>query len=186
MTAEEFTEWVRGMSVDEKEQLTEKIEQSAYEYEKTNYGCARCVLKALMQHLNLGNLEDGQLMKATFPLAGGVAYSGGVCGALLGGMMAIGLAYGSNKFESSEYDPSSPDDEAVKRATKLGDKFKEEFGGIMCSDVQRYIHGRVWNLKNPEEGADFYRVHDKCADAAKMAARLAADVIFFMKAPKLG
>lgn len=181
MTGRNFADWVKGISAEEKEQLIRKIEESAYQCERTYYGCARCVLKALMQHLNLGNLEDGQLMKASFPFAGGVGRTDQICGTLSGGVMAIGLAYSSDKFEP----PFSPTgeytygDESMDRVNNLCARFEKEFGGLTCPDVQRYIHGRVWKLSNPKENEEFRQpeIHNKCANAARKTARLAAEVI---------
>ncbi len=64
------------MSISE---ILEKIEKTAYEYEKIYHGCSQCTLKAIQEHLHLGN-EDA--FKAASALAGGVARMGETCGAL--------------------------------------------------------------------------------------------------------
>ncbi len=182
MVEKDFARWVRRISAKGKGQLIQKIEQAAYDCEKTYYGCARCTLKALVDNLGIGQLEDGQLMKASWTLAGGIGRSKQACGLLIGGAMAIGLAYSSgDKFEP----PFSPNgeyryaDESMDRVANLCDKFKKEFGGLTCPDVQRHLHGRVWNLRNPKEQEEFRQpqIHDKCAVAARIAARLAAESI---------
>src|SRR3989304_6239114 len=101
MAEKDFARWVRRMSAKEKGQLIQKIEQAAYDCEKTYYGCARCTLKAVVDNLGIGQLEDGQLIKASWTLAGGIERSKQACGLLIGGAMAIGVVYsGGDKFET--------------------------------------------------------------------------------------
>ncbi len=68
---------------------------------------------------------------------------------------------------------------AGEQANKLCDHFREEFGGLNCRDVMQKLHGKVWNLQNPEERAEYVqpRLHDKCGEVAQKTARLAAEVI---------
>ena len=51
-----------------REELLNKIEEAAHDYEKGFHGCSRCVLKALQDHFELG---DGNSLKASTPLAAG-------------------------------------------------------------------------------------------------------------------
>ena len=86
----------KSMKEGEKEKLFGEIEKTAHDYEVKYGGCAQCVLIALQEHLKLGN---GEAFKAASAFAGGFANCGETCGALSGGMMAIGLAYGREHFE---------------------------------------------------------------------------------------
>ena len=62
-----------------REELLNKVEETAHGYEKEFHGCSRCVFKALQDHLDLG---DGVTLKASTPLAAGVAMRGETCGPL--------------------------------------------------------------------------------------------------------
>lgn len=162
------------MSIKEKEQLVKKIEQTACDNERIYYGCSRSVLNALQLHLNIG---DGSVIKASVGLAGGVARNGNVCGALTGGIMAIGLIYGEGKLD---FPTSSPYyTKLMEYGGKLYDRFEKEFNGVTCRDVQKTIHGKSWNLRNPEELQQFVmpEIHDRCSEVTRKAARLAAEVI---------
>lgn len=55
------------------------------------YGCAETALHVLQRHFALDDPEDGA---AAMALNGGVAYSGGTCGAITGAAMAIGRLSG--------------------------------------------------------------------------------------------
>ena len=129
----------KEMSQKEREQLLSKIEQHAHDCEVLYWGCSQAVLYTLQQHLQLG---DAGAFKASSPFAGGVARMREACGALIGGVMAIGLAYGRTKFEAGKVALEQPDFvEAIVRANKLGERFKEKFGCLRCGDVQKIVHG---------------------------------------------
>ena len=174
-------EKIRGMSPEEQEQVIQKIEQSAYEYEWFYGGCGRSTLRALQEGFDIG---DGDTFRAVTPFSGGV-HNNELCGALVGGTMAVGLVYASGEFEQGKVEErplaikSPVYERAGERANKLCDRFREEFGGLKCRDVMHKLHGRVWNLQVPEERAEFVqpRLHDTCGEVAKKAARLAAEVI---------
>jgi len=72
-----------------RDELLNKIEKEAHDYERDFHGCSRCVLKPLQDNLNLG---DEASLKASTPLAAGVAMRGETCGAFLGGLLAVGIA----------------------------------------------------------------------------------------------
>ena len=166
---------IRQMSPEEQKQLIMEIEETACSNAKAYHGCSQWTLYALQEHLNLGNRA---VFRASSALAGGVAESGEVCGALIGGLMAVGLAYGRSKLESVE--TSSEFSEAMERSARVCDGFKNEFGSLRCRDVQKAIFGKSWDLRNPEEKNEFLSREDidKCGDMLiKKVARLVAEVI---------
>ncbi len=181
MSDKKQLEKIRGMSPEEQEQVIHKIEQSAYEYEWLYGGCGRSTLRALQEGLGI---DDGETFRAATPFSGG-AHNNELCGALAGGIMAIGLVYASGEFEQGKVEDrplsvkSPVYERAGERANKLCDRFREEFGGLRCRDVMQKLHGKVWNLQNPEERAEYVqpRLHDKCGEVAQKTARFAAEVI---------
>jgi len=165
---------LKELSVEEKEQLICEIEQSASDNERIYHGCCRSVLNALQLHLGL---ENNAVFRAATALGGGVARTGEACGALLGGLMAIGLVYSSEIIEDSRTSPAYQ--ETMKRGARLCDRFKKEFDALRCFDVQRTLFGRHYDLRNPEDVQVFRESdHTKCEDiVARKAARLATEVI---------
>ena len=137
----EYLSWEpRMMSEGEKEQLMRKNEQDAYNAKATCWGCSQVVVDVLRRYLNLG---DEQLFKATSAFASGIASIGETCGALMGGVMTIGLAYGRTRFEHGGICLEQPDYlEAAARAGRLCDKFREKFGSLTCRVVRASIRGR--------------------------------------------
>lgn len=166
---------IREMSPEGQKQLIMEIEETACGYAKAYRGCSQWVPYAFQEHLNLG---DRAVFRAASALAGGIAGNGEVCGALIGGVMAVGLACGRDKLESIE--TSSAFSEAMERGARVCDRFKNEFGSLRCRDVQKAIFGRSWDLRNPEEKNEFLSREDidKCSDLViRKVARLAVEVI---------
>lgn len=48
-----------------RDELLNKIEKEAHDYERDFHGCSRCVLKPLQDHLNLG--DEASLKASTSP-----------------------------------------------------------------------------------------------------------------------
>ena len=154
--------------------IIEDVGNTAHEYEKTYHGCSQCVLKALQDHLDLG---DDLTFKAATALAGGVGRMGDSCGSLLGGVMAIGLAFGREKLEVTS--ASKAYQKAQQLAGELGNRFKTTFNGTCCWDVQKTVFGRSFGLRVPEDMKAFQAAggYEKCPEVARKAAQLAAEII---------
>ena len=74
------------------EELLDQIEEAAAECEREIHGCARCCLLVLMRYFELADeLTIELFQKAVIPFSGGIAQEHETCGALLGGLMAIGM-----------------------------------------------------------------------------------------------
>jgi C_GCAxxG_C_C family probable redox protein len=183
MSESKQLEKIRGMSAAEQAQIIRQIEQSAYEYERRYGGCARCTLGALQDHLGLG---DHETFAASTPFGAGIGRNGELCGALIGGLIAIGLAEASRGFieqGSDETRPlclkSPPYLKAGALTRKLCDRFREEYGGLTCREVMAKVFGRPIDMKDDKDRAYFIQpwVHDHCADVVKESARLTAEVL---------
>ena len=159
-------------------QLWEKIGAAAYNYEKTYHGCSQCVLAALQEHLQIGNKES---FRAASALAGGVARMGEICGALLGGVMAIGLAYGREQLEDGRVSPQYA--KAMELAANLYRRFEGELGSTRCWDIQEASLGRSFDLKDPIQREEFVGAggYEKCSEVAQKAAQLTTKVILEAK-----
>jgi C_GCAxxG_C_C family probable redox protein len=146
------------------------LEKKAGDYEELYDSCAQGTLLALQEHFNLGN---AQVLKAATAMPG-IALRGETCGAVIGAIMALGLAFGREKAEDSA---------AVRRTTsaarKLCKRFEQELGGCNCRDVQHHIFGRSFKLTDPQEGMEFVKAgaSKKCRLPAGTAARIAGELI---------
>jgi len=161
-------------------ELLDEIGRTAHNYEKTYHGCSQCVLAALQEHLQIGDRES---FKAASALAGGVARMGETCGALLGGVMAIGLVYGREQLEDGRTSPRYA--KAMELAAILYRRFEGGLGSNKCWDIQTASLGRSFDLKDSAQREEFVKAggYEECSEVARKAARLAAEVILDARSP---
>ena len=150
--------------------ILDNLEAKAGAYEEAFGSCAQGTLLALQEQFGLG---DGKTLKAATAMPG-VALRGETCGAVIGALMALGLAMGRERV--------GQDDEALRTymaADRLCTEFKKEFGGCNCRDVQQHLFGRTFNLQDMKELEEFSRsgAGQKCAIPAGKAARIAGRLI---------
>ena len=88
------------------------------------FNCAQSVLYSFSDHLQL---DKKMALKLASGFGGGMGRKGEVCGAVTGGIIAIGTKYGSsdkNDFESKET--------SYKKTKELMDSFKKKQGTYLC------------------------------------------------------
>ncbi len=162
-----------------KEEILDRVSKKGGDQEELLVNCAQGTLAALQEEFNLGGGDD--ILKAATFMPGLVSRKE-TCGAIIGGLMALGLAYGRNK----PYDPGSNTPEAKEEAFKLKEKvwrfcetFKEEFGSTMCGDIRPKIMGREYNTMDPKEMQKFLEDDGakKCRVPPEKAARIVASIM---------
>jgi len=116
------------------------------------YNCAQSVLWIMFEHWN-GKNE--LIPKIATAFGGGIGRCGCVCGALAGGVMAIGVKYGTN----------APSEEkrlkSYRLAQKLYKQFESQHGSVLCRELIGY------DLLNPKELDKARKAkvfEEKCAD----------------------
>jgi C_GCAxxG_C_C family probable redox protein len=154
-----------------REELLNRIEKAAHDYEEKFHGCSRCVFKALQDHLKLG---DGKALKASTPLAAGVAMRGETCGALLGGLLAVGIVTAKEELDDSDAMTNS-----LGAGFRLARKVEKEFGTTNCSKIQTDRLGKFYSLADPEQYKAFVEAggYVECPKVVAKIARLTAEFI---------
>ncbi|MEF8848284.1 MAG: C-GCAxxG-C-C family protein [Candidatus Thermoplasmatota archaeon] len=157
------------------EELLEKAYKLAYKYEAERGSCPQCVLSAIIETLEI---NEAQIIKTADGLAGGVSLSSdGTCGALSGGIMALGVFFGRTYEEFSNNTGSR---KIFYYTKKLLNKFRKEYGQILCKDVQKKLFGRSFKLSDKKEYSQFEKqgAHvDKCPKVAGNVARWTLEII---------
>jgi C_GCAxxG_C_C family probable redox protein len=160
-----------------RETLLDRVEQDSGQLQKELHACARCALFGIGRNLKLA--DDACLevaLKAAIPLSGGIAGTRNHCGALIGGIMAIGLGM-------VEYDARTSDPAARKPVTAAAKAFyrwfEKEIGHARCYDIREVNLGRFFDMDDPEEAKKFADAggHELCAGVVGKAARKAAEII---------
>ncbi|UCG63016.1 MAG: C_GCAxxG_C_C family protein [Candidatus Zixiibacteriota bacterium] len=132
-----------------------ETEKKASDYFDSGFNCAESVLKATMES-RVDNVSP-ELPKIASALGGGVGGSHEeLCGALSGGVLAIGLLYGRTE-------PEVDVQFAKDLATEFRARFLKEFGTTKCG---------VLLERFGEQDND-----DKCAELTGAAAALLSDLL---------
>ena len=161
--------------MENREKLLEKAYELGFEYEKTYRGCSQCVVAALQDTLDI---RDDAIFKAATGFAGGCGLTGiGVCGAFAGGVMVLSQLLGRERPKFS--DPEGVRFKSFDITTVLADRFLEEFGTVICRDIQKQKFGRYYYLRDPDEFQKFHDAgaHDvKCPEVVGKGAQMAVEI----------
>lgn len=154
--------------------LAEQAYEKAFYYE-TNFGCCpQCVLTAVKETIGDGLISDDTI-KASHGLSGGGALCGeGVCGALSGGLVALGAKRGRDA-DKLHRGRGMANFQAGKELTE---RFRREFGGLTCRELQVQFAGRTYDMWDPGEYAAFGKERgDRCAQASAQVAKWVVEML---------
>lgn len=124
------------------------------------YNCAQSVLLTMFE---IWNGENELVPKIATAFGGGIGRCGSICGALTGGVMALGIKYGTNEplLEKRL--------EAYKRAQEFYKQFERQHGSVLCRELIGY------NLSDPKELEEARKAkvfEEKCANFVKNAVEI--------------
>lgn len=160
------------MDTNEKQALAEQAYHKAMQYE-LDYGCCpQCVLATVQE--TVGYVDDNTI-KASHGLSGGGGLMGqGACGALTGGLMAISAKYGRERDKLD----SGRGINNFKKSKDLVERFKQEFGGITCEDLQKQFTGRTYDMWKADEYKAFNDARGtKCAHATALVTKWVVEIL---------
>jgi C_GCAxxG_C_C family probable redox protein len=155
-----------------KEQILDRVQLRAEEYNYFFKNCAQSTALALMEEFSLGNMEIIKAL-ALFPGIGG---TGNMCGGITGSLINFGLYFGRG---------DQPDPKAMKEAMATAQKFiasfEDKLGHKYCADIIEKV--TIGHRLNPGESdaamAAFAeeKGFEKCSLVPGIGARLAAEFI---------
>jgi C_GCAxxG_C_C family probable redox protein len=158
-----------------KDEILTKVYNLAFKYEAERGSCPQCVLAALYETLGIG---DPKTIQASDAFAGGSSLSTeGTCGALAGGLLAIGSVVGRTY---KNFSTGVLKRRVFQYSKKLYDKFIEEYGSPRCKDIHMKIFGRTFNFWDPQDYAEFEKAGghvDKCTVVSGNTAKWAAEIL---------
>ena len=132
--------------------------------------CAQTSFAILQEEFDL----DGKTVLKALTAFPGIALRCETCGAVTGGMMALGLVFGRE-----EIDDEKGFQTALVAARTFCQRFEQELGSTMCGDIQESKFGRKFDLVDPEHLAAWEAASpvDKCAAVLSKGVRIAAELI---------
>ncbi len=155
-----------------KEQILDRVQNRAEEYNFFIRNCARSTALAVMEEFGLGSIE---VVKALSPFPG-FGGTGWMCGGVTGGLIALGLYGGSN-------DPIDQDAmrTTIQLARQFMPRFEQKVGAFTCPKIQEdIVFGRYMDpAASPENMQAFQEAKgfEMCSLLPGIGARLAAEII---------
>jgi C_GCAxxG_C_C family probable redox protein len=162
----------RDETLANKQQILDRVQRRAEEYNLLAGNCAKGTALALMEEFGLGNME---IVKALSPFPG-FGGTGWMCGGVTGALIALGLYFGSDDVQ--DYDAVGA---TIMAARKFMPRFEEEVGAVVCPKIQEdVVFGCYMDpAASPENMAAFAEAKgfEKCGLLPAIGARLAAEII---------
>ena len=155
-----------------KQQILDRIQQRAEEYNLIARNCARSTALAVLEEFGLGNME---VIKALSPFPG-FGGTGWMCGGVTGGLIALGLYFGSEDLQGYE-----AVGRAIQAAREFMPRFEQQAGALTCPKLHEdVVFGRYMDpAANPENMETFAQEKgfEKCGIFPGTGARIAAEII---------
>jgi C_GCAxxG_C_C family probable redox protein len=148
------------------------VRERALTHFSQGYNCAQSVLLAMFEYWSG---KSDLIPKIATGFGGGMGSCGSVCGALTGGLMALGIRYAANEPPSSGSSLEKKT-QTYERAQRLYKQFETQHGSVLCRELLGY------DVSNHEEAEKMRkgRLHDdKCiafvANTAEMLVQVSED-----------
>jgi C_GCAxxG_C_C family probable redox protein len=152
--------------------ILQRVQRRGEEYEYLSHSCAKGSVLAVMEEFGFGNME---IVKAMSPFPG-FAMTGWICGAVTGGLVALGLYFGSDDVMNYEATGRT-----MTAARKFIPRFEEEVGTILCPKIHEdVVFGRYLDPRASKENFEAFKKakgFEKCALLPGIGARIAAQII---------
>ena len=151
-----------------KEEILKRVQQRGEECEFLSHSCAKGAALPVMDEFGLGNME---IIKALSPFPG-LGLTGRTCGAVCGGLITLGLYFGSDDLLNNQANHT-----AMAAARQFLERLEARIGATNCEDVEALVFG---SYLNPWENSDNFRKEkgfEKCSLVAGTGARIAAEII---------
>jgi len=155
-----------------RQQILDRVQRRAEEYNLITRNCARSTALAVMEEFGLGSM---QVMKALSPFPG-FGGTGWMCGGVTGGLMALGLYFGSEDVLDHAAVGTT-----IGAARQFMPRFEEQVGSFLCPTIhQDVVFGRYMDpAASPQNMETFTQAQgfEKCGLLPGIGARIAAELI---------
>ncbi len=155
-----------------REQILDRVQRRAEEYNFIAHNCPRGTALAVMEEFGLGNME---IIKALSPFPG-FGGTGWMCGGVTGGLIALGLYFGSEDVVDYEATGAT-----IMAARKFMPRFEEQVGAVVCPKIHEdVVFGRYMDPAASQENMEAFaraKGFEKCGVPVGIGARLATEII---------
>jgi len=141
---------------EDKDQFVANLKKRTFDTEMKCHGCAQVIVHTF---LDVFDEDNPAVSMASSPFAAGLALTGNNCGALIGGLMTLGLVYG--RRDVNEGMPGIL--AGIRPMRKLVRYFEETYKGPDCRDITGT------DLADPEKATAYFDAGGLQKCAAMMA-----------------
>lgn len=156
----------------QKQEILDRVQLRGEEYEYLSHSCAKGSALAVMEELGLGNME---IIRALSPFPG-FGMMGWMCGAVTGGLIGLGLYFGSDDLLNYEGTGRT-----MAAAREFMPRFEQEVGTTLCPKIQEdVIFGSYLDPRGSQENFEAFKRakgYERCALLPGIGARIAAQII---------
>lgn len=137
--------------------------QLSKDYFTSGFGCAESVLKAIAE---AKGIKSDLIPRIASGFCGGIARTGGMCGAVTGGIMALNIIYGrDNAKQSKELN--------YQKVQEFVQAFKLRYGSMNCSELT----GCDLSTEKGREQFSFLQRHEKCTELTAEVTSMVLELI---------
>jgi hypothetical protein len=164
-----------------KEEILNRVQKRAEEYEQVNQNCAKSPALAIMEEFGFGDIKLITAL-SSFP---GISLTGETCGAVSGGLAALNTYFGSKGI--LDFGANAL---CIKHCRRFIGKFEEELGTTKCRKIHEdVVFGKYYETVDREVGYPAFVADcgfNKCGLPPGVSARIVAEIIIedFMEAKK--
>jgi len=162
-------------------ELVNQVYDLAFTFEKYSGSCSQSVVAAIHKVLEI---DDAVVRVASSSAGGQFAQVSGTCGGLIGATIVLDYFLGRPAGKMSHEEGVSGNVDlhldAIKTATPLFYRYINEYGTILCPQIQTKLFGRPYYLLDEDEMRKFEEAgghENKCPDVVGKAARWAMEIL---------
>jgi C_GCAxxG_C_C family probable redox protein len=151
----------------DKDHFTDDIYKRIFEMEIKYHGCSQVIVKSFLDVFE----EDNPLVTmVSSPFAAGMALTGNNCGALIGGLMVLGMVYGRREVKEGMEGLLL----GIRPMRKLVKHFESKHHHLNCRDLTRV------DMANPQEATAYFKTGglEKCATMMAQTGVFVAGMIY--------
>ncbi|MBQ6671498.1 MAG: C_GCAxxG_C_C family protein [Firmicutes bacterium] len=149
-----------------KEERIQRAVDAAVETHMKFSVCGRSAMYGLKQAFDF--IPD-EFVTASMSLSGGGGAGYGSCGAYSSALMVTGLKYNPTIDQQAKDPGLFPPAQA--KFMELRDRFKKEFGTILCPEIHKQLFGRTFDFTDPKELEMYMNMEGRCEKCAQTVAR---------------
>ncbi|MBN2205815.1 MAG: C_GCAxxG_C_C family protein [Candidatus Aminicenantes bacterium] len=142
-----------------------RVERAAALF-KEGFSCSQAVFAAFAEH---GGLTRAQALRIAQPFGGGLSHRGELCGAVAGGLLAIGLKHGRTRAEDL-----AARDRTYAIVNAFMDRFRSLHGELSCPGLLGLQIGTPEGLAEARARRLF---ETRCAGYVESAAALVEELL---------